>query len=376
MSPIRLTLRSFILGLLYSIYILAMATLIGEVFLRYAFTPEALKTRIQSNRLAKDPDQIQESLFELSEMKFRSNSTGKILHQEYNVSASHDRFGFRNPCFNFNKPVSEIILGDSFVYGVGLNDFDTLGCHLKKEKPDINVYTMGVPGANPVNYLQILEKNKKSTERLIGGKKRISVMIFVGNDYESLISLGDGAKTKTSSRQNIIHNTLESINFYFVKSKWLSESYFFQALKIAYIRIFKPNETKNYFINYAGSTFYKAGTALDTSIIVSSINKIKEKIEAVGYAFDSFYLIPDPADVSESRLSRDSMLGQFTPGEIDVNHKFNSLINACNQAQLSCIDFRPLLSETDYYIQDNHLRVSGIKKISKEIAHKNLIKQK
>jgi hypothetical protein len=363
------TKKKLLKHLFYTLYLIIAVALITEITLRYLYTPIAVKLRIEANSLARDPEQAQESLFDYNKMRFIPKSSGKILHQEYNTIANHDNFGFRNPCFDITKKANEIIIGDSFVYGIGVEDKDTLSCQLKNENPQMNIYTMGVPGAGPKEYLLLLEKNKENISKLIEGKTIVSIMIFTGNDFESLLNLGIPILENKNQKQYPFKPIIKAINFHLVKSKWLSESYFLQSIKILCMSLIKPNKTKNYFTNYASSTFYKSSSKSNIEQISSSLNMIKKTIEYNGMMLGKIYLVPDPAEISSSRLARDATLGQFNADQINVQYKFNSILSVCHQQNYSCLDLRESLSDRDYFYQDNHLRPIGVKKISRKINY-------
>ena len=229
---------SFVKFLLSSFYFLITVIFLSELSLRYIYTPKALELRIDSNRIARDPRQSQ-ALFDGNNLNFFPNSSGRIIHAEYDVEANHDKIGFRNPCFEFEDKVYRIIIGDSFLYGVGVPDKETFSCNLNKISNVKKYYTIGVPGANPRSYLQILNKNNEILKKNLMGKPSVSIMIFMGNDYEELLSIDNDVLdinldvSPLSLKEKF---QFKNIVFYFnsllVKSPILSESYFFNSIKL------------------------------------------------------------------------------------------------------------------------------------------------
>ena len=61
------------------------------------------------------------------------------------------------------------MIGDSFVFGTGVADKDTFSCAAKSL--GVNLYTLGIPGANPSTYLNIAEKNKEKIKAKYHEKK-------------------------------------------------------------------------------------------------------------------------------------------------------------------------------------------------------------
>lgn len=107
-----------------------MFIIIGEVLFRYIFNSKSLQTRININKYSIANIKNINSRFDFSNLRFEPYSKNKIYHSEYNFIANHDKYGFRNPCYNFTLEAQKILIGDSFVYGIGVNDKDTLGCQL------------------------------------------------------------------------------------------------------------------------------------------------------------------------------------------------------------------------------------------------------
>ena len=134
---------------------------------------------------------------------------------EYAINYKHDQLGFRNPCYEeLNKNLEEIIVGDSFVYGQGLNDSFTYNCLLIKN--GISIYTAGLPGASVKNYITIIKKNIGHIRKQFPNIKKLNLFLFLGNDFEDLIKLGiENENLNSKSKLNLkneVLNTERNIN--------------------------------------------------------------------------------------------------------------------------------------------------------------------
>ncbi|MBD1160273.1 hypothetical protein IDG51_03245, partial [Pelagibacterales bacterium SAG-MED14] len=169
---------------------------------------------------------------------------------------------------------------------------------------------------------------------------------------------------------------IKFINEKIFKSKLFLNSYFFQTLKIILLKKLEINQKGNYFINYAGSTFYEKKTESDEKNFKIKMSKALLRFinlfDELSIKINNLYLIPDPAELDLARFERDLMISSFSENNIDLNFKFKVLKYSCLKVKINCYDFRDILTVDDYYKIDNHLKKSGTEKIVNFI--KNLYK--
>jgi hypothetical protein len=357
-------------AMFYILY-LSIILLIGlEFLLRFIYTPPALLLRLEANRLATDPSQTQVSLFEAELNRFVPNSRGRILHQEYDVEATHDKYGYRNPCFDFSKPADEVILGDSMVYGLGVGDPDTFSCVLRKLAPNRNMYFMGIPGADPALELQFFAQNIPNIQNSVAPKGTgVSMIIFQGNDFEKLLLLGQNT-IQTEKFEGTEHPTLDlvaRVNAMITINRPFNLSYALNGLKLIAIRILGIKDKQIYFMDHGGSTFYKKGALVDFDQMARSVKKINERIGGLGYRLRRIYLLPDVSEVSADRLERIGLLAGFRPELVNVKLKEEVLLKACAIAVIDCLSVGSHLQSSDYFSHDNHLRPSGVLQVSRAL---------
>ena len=143
--------------LLYLVLNFIVLVILAEFSLRYIYTPKLLSDRILLNKLATDGKLVEAKVFDYENFRFKPNSLRPMKQVEYAINYMHDQLGYRNPCYKeLNHNLEEIILGDSFVYGQGLEDQYTYGCQLIKN--GISVYTLGLSGAGISEYLIMIKK--------------------------------------------------------------------------------------------------------------------------------------------------------------------------------------------------------------------------
>ena len=114
--------------------------------------------RIDANSYNSDKDTLKGNFIK-SELQFKPFSKAYLKHVEYKHEVSHDEFGYRNPCFDKKKHTDGFLVGDSFVYGTGLLDLEVINCQTSHT---LQLYTIGIPGASPLEYKKLISKAKKN----------------------------------------------------------------------------------------------------------------------------------------------------------------------------------------------------------------------
>ena len=365
---------------------LALALVSAEIALRI-IKPEALQARLKMNESTRQEPAQAQGLFDFTDFRFKPESQGQQTHAEYKYSVQHDRHGWRNPCFDFNKPATSVIIGDSFAYGIGVSDQDLMQCQIKKHHSDENIYVLGIPGANIFYYIGILKTQKQTIQSVANSDTAIDIMLCMGNDYEGLIAYGKGknfndflmpsaqsASNPTSPKSidifpSLTHTgvkaRLSRLNSWIMKQAIVADIHLLQALKLALLQSSSIKDHGSYFSNYGGQTFYKHGAPDNSEILAKALKRLNQDFRDNGFNLGKIILVPDGSEISEERLERDSKLAGFNSDEINIDHKYSSLLKACNSENATCLDFRHRLTNKDYYQFDGHFRPSGVAVMSK-----------
>lgn len=365
---------------------LALALVAAEITLRI-IKPEALQARLKMNELTRQEPAQAQGLFDFTHFRFKPESQGQQIHAEYQHSIQHDRYGWRNPCFDFNNPATAVIIGDSYTYGIGVSDQDLLQCQIKNAHPDENIYALGIPGANIFYYIGILQTQKQIIQTIANTGTPIDIMFCMGNDYEGLIAYGEGKNfkdfltpdTQTGNKQaesknieilpSLTHTGVKAwfskINSWAMKQPAIADIHLLQASKLAILQSNSIKDHGSYFSNYGGQTFYKYGAPDDFKVLTKALKRLKQDFRDQGFELGKIVLVPDGSEISQERLERDGNLAGFSPDEININHKYSNLLKACESENTLCVDFRNQLENRNYYQFDGHFRPSGVAIMSK-----------
>jgi len=352
---------------------LIFSLLFCEILLRYVFVNETLKIRVEANQ--KQFKDFQQLTWDHKITSFKPLSEGMVIHPEYKYKIKHDEIGFRNPCISKKKRnIKNIIVGDSFVYGVGVKDMDTLNCNIKKDN-----YTMGVPNAGPKCYVDLVKRHlfKIKNKFRIKDKINIHIIFYMGNDYEKIINLGSGCPFSKNVNEIIESpkGLINKLNFILTRGV-LSNLYLPQIPKLLYKNYLNNKKYKNlnkinnkYFSDNGNDTFYTDIKHINQLKLTESLKIINNDLININIKNLNviYYLVPSGSDVSKERLIRKSNISGFNYKIIDTNLKYKTMINSCKELNITCKDLRRFFVDENFYYHDTHLNYSGVKILSKII---------
>ena len=344
-----------------------------EFLLRYVIVDETLKLRVEANQ--KQFKDFQKLTWNPNLLSFEPNSIGEVNHPEYNYKIKHDKLGFRNPCILKNKyNLNNIILGDSFVYGVGVKDLETLSCLV-----NVNNYTIGVPNTSPNCYFQLFRDHypKIKTAFNINGNVKLHFIIYVGNDFEDLVNLSNACPTEKINKINFNHTKPLSYINYIITKGFLSEFYLPQLPKILYKNYLNKKKylkinlmSDKYFLDNGNDTFYTKQSHVNQKKLTESLNILNNELKKIdkNNLDILFYLLPSGSDISEQRLIRKSKISGFDYKIIDTDIKYSSILKSCSEIKVICKDLRSFFVDKNFYYHDTHLNSEGVTILSKIIS--------
>ena len=107
-------------------------------------------------------------------------STQHHTTSDYAVSYRYNNIGLRGPDFDPNVTYDALLVGDSFLFGTGVEENQTIAGVLTAS--GLRVFVAAEPATNPPQYLQ-----KSKMLAAWGLKSRALVLgLFVGNDFQGL----------------------------------------------------------------------------------------------------------------------------------------------------------------------------------------------
>lgn len=373
--------KKFFINFTISVFSFILIFCFIEIALRI-FTPNILQERLDAN--VTDNSDFQ-NLFNVSKFHFERNSKGKAKHTEYEHWVTHDDVGFRNTCFNNkNKPSKILLIGDSFVYGLGVKNDQIISCRLTKL--GIPAYSLGLLGADPLLYLKLIEKNLKRLKKknYIDENTTFILTITLANDFESILHLNSLDVKKENLNSFYIDNYVSKIqknrkkwadptflkilNRFFLYS-FLSKSYFLNYTKVVLVRSGIRHSfrkmPKDVYADFGGSTYYVKNAQFDVKKFFNSFNKLILYLQHKSNNNFALLFIPNSTELDIVKLERTAKISNFNASDIDTNFKHDLIMQACAKFNIHCLDTTKILDgRKDFYKYDNHPNSLGTEKIA------------
>lgn len=281
-----------------------------------------------------------------------------ILSVEYRNVANIDELGGRRTSAreDFRYP-RVVMFGDSFTFGVGVEDMETFASRIAAKIADHRFINLGVPGTALPQQLEILRKRYSHLHA-----KLLVFFFFLGNDFADILQ---ASRSESQSAQSKL---LSTVNDDICHHPWLEYSYATQfvcsALPIS------ASATRPWFEFPRDPAFYVMDRNMgDYQELAAAALAVQLRALAVMQKILDFksliVVIPDVHQVSETaRKVRAEQYG-VPLSQLDSLHPNELLENEARKAGLlvwdptACLVASVPEPSTLYYKQDNHFRNLG-----------------
>jgi hypothetical protein len=157
-----------------------------------------------------------------------------------NTTVAHiDGLGGRRVLVPENSTGVLPVLGDSFVFGVGVDDDETFVSRLAHDLSPLRLVNLGVPGTALVQQMEMARERHDELKR----PKKYVFAIFLGNDFADLLRAMDSsaAKEKEKAKPESDEGFLWRINAVVYNSSVLRKSYLIQLVREAAVELLHPS---------------------------------------------------------------------------------------------------------------------------------------
>ena len=294
-----------------------------------------------------------------------------VSHIEYSNVANIDDLGGRRVSV---RPGTRRILpfmGDSFTFGIGVEDDETFVSQIALKLTDYRVLNLGIPGSALHKQIRIVRVRHEE----LGRPKRYIFFFYLGNDFADILSdfvAQDNSKNNPNSGANQsgkLYAILHAINDFAYHNPVVKQSYLVQFLRRYILKLVRTTELAGdktsllnpiYAIMNRDNETYHATLQRVLQIQLNNLQALQKELK-----FKSMIVaIPDLSQLDEDvRRNRangyDILFDQLDP--LLPNNILKSTINITN---IEYFDSTPCLLKTGlgaklYYQQDDHFRSSG-----------------
>lgn len=317
----------------------------------------------------------------------RPNTYGVMKRDEFSNRVTINALGYRQT--DTSTPPDILILGDSFAWGIGIDEADRFSERLAAES-GLSVWNIGVSGYGPAHYLL-------QTDEVIRRKPKLAVIAFcLGNDFVDTVhwirygyfkpyvylrddgGLHMGGYPLPYAKQAQLRLPMASSLFGWAPLAWLyTHSIFFQRLFIAYTELvtqadamaqqgdpraaqalleLRSGQEQIYHPERFGAEG-KAVARRAIATVGATMAEIKQRLNAAGIGL-LVMTAPTKCDFG------DCIHGG---GERNVRAR-NALIGELDRAGIAWLDLLDVIEPADFWQSDGHWRPSGHQKAARHLA--------
>lgn len=325
-------------------------------------------------------------------IKLISNSNTRIITDEFDMNIEINSEGFRGDEFNFKKNKSIIFLGDSLVFGYGVNFNQTFVHHFsEKLNEKYNFFGLGINGYGTGQELIVL---KNHIEKI---KPEKVVLVMNLNDFVNVVGEYTGAQRPLFFLENepyffLYEEYQNPNNFEKVKLDWIENPNLFLAKPITLKpQLFGREEQNSPLFKIKRFLLTKSHTTVFFWLLLKK-SSIGELMKGENLVLSDYELSYYNRTLSEDRdytikltsalideinnLSRKNnaeLFITFIPSgksfNLDDGDFPNEIIKEYSlRNNIKFIDLFPVLNESFFYKFDSHLNQQGHKIVFEEIG--------
>jgi len=315
-------------------------------------------------------------------------SKTKLSHFEYENTINIDKYGGRKTSSEqqiFSDSTKKVLfLGDSFTFGVGVED-DEVFCSLLQKDINLKLLNFGRPGsslARDIDLLKLLLRDFIKKNKI----DKIVFCWFLGNDAADIIKIGlpkdkqTNHKKITTAVETKSESLMFKINRFIYNNKFFNRSYFIQYIRQKIINLNKYAIVMDpVFYLFLNKESYIKNFQDLTKIYLKQLRDLSDLHDIK----INFLLIPDRYQIYDEKrvtvkekysINKNIKLDYLMPNKI--------LISLLDEYEFEFIDPTKCLKKKAeyhknlYYNNDNHLTKYGHKLYYECIKDELLIKFK
>ncbi len=302
---------------------------------------------------------------------FSPNSEFQVVTQEYSHAVTIDQYGNRsNRNLKTDTGTSVPILGDSFTFGLGVEDNETF-VSLVDKSSSITYMNLGIPGNSVTQHIDIVERRHSS----LGNPSHYVFVFFVGNDFQNIlesqiinskrdtVDVGEDSDINYYPTTTNKFNIFSSLNEYVLQDAFLSKLYVVQWVRHKLLIIVNQSSADlmdPIFLVIRNDRHYLTDAKQVLEQKLKRLNLLASKLQ-FKYAF---VIIPDRHQIDPNLLIARSQYYGIAEEQIEIDLPNIVLAGALESNDVPYVDVTQCMADQEdvvslYYLRDNHLTVDG-----------------
>jgi len=303
-------------------------------------------------------------------VRFTPNTKFPVNYYEYKTSANIDRWGGRvvaSDALAKNPKAFVPFLGDSFTFGIGVEDAETYISILSARFP-VPFLNLGVPGSALPQHLDILQYR----HRELHSPSVYVFNFFTGNDYFDMIRYY--SKQERSERRSPLGQFLDRTVY---SNRFFAKSYLLQLIKVQFFmnpanqKPPSPNRYRSWFtvgnkrkpvessiyLIMSGNEKYIAEVTEYTKMAVHRLVQMSHEMQFKPL----FIIIPDKHQADPDFFERQAAYYGMDTKDLDINRPERIIEEQLEANHIPYIDLLPCLKGRTglYYDVDDHFKPGG-----------------
>lgn len=309
--------------------------------------------------------------------RFKPGTKFDVSHYEYTNVAHIDDLGGRRIAHNREAQVEvpnliAPFLGDSFTFGVGVEDEETFASLLSSKLGGVRIVNLGVPGTAIHNQLDIIRLRYAE----LGRPSRVVFFFFLGNDFSDIQNAVRSDETEVNCKplsrtaaNKSSPTLLWRINDFVYHNTILKRSYLIQFLRkfaLDSYNAVRKIQNKQYVVNPIFILMNQDDEKQYLEVIKALVGQFKRlKAMETELGFSSLLItIPDVHQIDETRRKLQATAYGLAFRSLDPDRPNRLIEMTAVKENILFFDSTHCLSSSGlgaklYYTQDNHLRAIG-----------------
>jgi hypothetical protein len=292
-------------------------------------------------------------------LRFKPNSEFEVEYYEYRTAIHIDRWGGRVvPSLKSVEGMPVIpVLGDSFSFGLGVNDDETF-INLICRNSHVIYLNLGAPGSALPNQLDLLEFRHEE----LGSPQLYLFVFYLGNDFSDMIRYYEGSRNEESKNSAILD---------FLKNRSFVERSYAAQFVMHYIwgEAHTKHKTRYYRTpdgNRISNSIYllmsrsKSYSVEAEEVLNRSLDRLENLSKTMHFRYE-FIVIPDKRQTDPSIFKKQASAFGLSPDTLDRSYPDHFLEKDLDQRKIRYLDVMVCLKDQPglYYKNDDHLTAQG-----------------